>query len=257
MPETMTRLADGFWRITGEVRVGGLLDIGTQCSLVRRDDGRFVFLDSYTLPAPVRQQVDALTDEGRKLDAIINLHPFHTLHCEWMHRTYPDATLYGTTRHHEKLPGLPWHATRCEEPALAEKFGDTFAFSQPKGMPLVCEDESVHFSSILALHRASGTIHVDDTLVYLDKGFPLSALPMTGRLSFHPTLDKALTPEAGAADEFRAWAMELGIDWADARRVAAAHNAVRELGEEEFPTLIGEALGRVKPVLDRHRAEYD
>ena len=256
MSETIAKLADGFWRITGEVRIGGLVDIGTQCSLVELASGQFVFLDSYTLPADVRAEVDALTDGGEKVEAILNLHPFHTLHCEWMHRAYPDAALYGTARHVSKFPELPWQDTRCEDAALRESYDEDFAFSVPRGMPLVCDDESVHFASVLALHRASGTMHVDDTLVYLEKGFPLSALPMTGRLDFHPTLAKALEQRAGAADEFRQWAIDLGVDWANARRIAAAHNAVLELGEEEFPVLIGEALGRVKPVLDRHRAEH-
>ena len=256
MSETIAQLADGFWRITGEVRIGGLVDIGTQCSLVELASGQFVFLDSYTLPADVRAEVDALTDGGEKVEAILNLHPFHTLHCEWMHRAYPDAALYGTARHVSKFPELPWQDTRCEDAALRESYDEDFAFSVPRGMPLVCDDESVHFASVLALHRASGTIHVDDTLVYLEKGFPLSVLPMTGRLDFHPTLAKALEQRVGAADEFRQWAIDLGVDWANARRIAAAHNAVLELGEEEFPVLIGEALGRVKPVLDRHRAEH-
>ena len=79
---------------------------------------------------------------------------------------------------------------------------------------------------------------------------------MTGRLSFHPTLKKALIPEAGAADLFREWAIALGVEWADTTRIAAAHNAVLELDEGEFPDLIGAALGRVKPVLDAHREQY-
>ena len=126
----------------------------------------------------------------------------------------------------------------------------------PRGVTLVSDDDSVHFSSVLALHRASGTVHVDDTFVYLRKGFPLSLLPFTGRLGFHPTLAKALEPRAGAADQFREWAIKLGVDWADAKRIAAAHNAVLPLDRKTLPDLIGEALGRVKPVLDAHRAEY-
>ena len=121
---------------------------------------------------------------------------------------------------------------------------------------LVSDDESVHFSSVLMLHRASGTLHVDDTFVYLRKGFPLNLLSFTGRLGFHPTLAKALEPRAGAADAFRDWAIGLGVDWADTRRIAAAHNAVLELDAKQLPDLIGAALGRVKPVLDAHREQY-
>ena len=255
MAEAIAQLADGFWRITGEFKVGGLVDLGTQASLVRLENGNFVFLDSYTLPADVHREVLRIVDDA-SVEAILNLHPFHTLHCEWMHAAFPAAKLYGTARHAEHLPKLPWQETRCEDVALAERYGGDFAFSTPEGVPMVCSDENVHFSSVLALHRASGTLHVDDTLVYLSKGPPLSLLPMTGRLSFHPTLKKALNPEAGAADDFREWAIALGIDWADTRRIAAAHNAVLELEQGEFPELIGSALGRAKPVLDAHREEY-
>ncbi|QPC97866.1 hypothetical protein [Qipengyuania soli] len=256
MSDTLVRLADNFWSVRGEFRIGGILDVGTQCALVRLADGDFVFLDSYTLTDPIRDEIDALTDGGAKVKAILNLHPFHTVHCEWMHAAYPQAALYGTARHLAKFPQLPWQETKCEDAALAERFGADFDFSVPQGVPLVCDDESVHFSSVLALHRESGTIHVDDTFNHLKKGFPLSLLPITGRLGFHPTLAKALEKRAGAADDFREWAIDLGIRWSDARRIAAAHNAVLEISSGSFPDLVGEALGRVKPVLDKHRAQF-
>ena len=256
MTETITQIGTDFWRIQGEHRIGGLLDVGTQCSLVRLADGRFVFLDSYTLPGPVMEEVYSIVGSADTVAAILNLHPFHTLHCAWMHHAFPSAALYGTARHIDRLPDLPWQTTRCEDAALRQTFGADFAFSVPEGMPLVCDSESVHFSSILAYHRASGVIHVDDTLNFLDKGGPLALLPMNRRLDFHPTLAQALDPRASAADEFREWAIALGIEWADARTIATAHNSVRELEPEEFPKLIGEALGRVKPVLDRHRAKH-
>ena len=256
MSDKLIDFGDGFWSIRGSFRIGGLLDIGTQCALVRLSSGNFVFLDSYALNDEIRAQVDELTDGGRKVEAILNLHPFHTLHCEWMHEAFPQARLHGTARHHDILPNLPWSDVRCEQDELAQTYSGDFDFSVPAGVPLVCEDDSVHFSSILVLHRASGTIHVDDTFVYLRKGFPLSLLPFTGRFGFHPTLAKALHPEAGAADQFREWAITLGVEWADARRIAAAHNAVLPLDRKKLPDLIGEALGRVQPVLNAHRAAH-
>lgn len=253
MADDLTRLDEGFWRVRGSFRVGPI-DVGTQCSLARLSDGGWVMLDSYTLPGPILAQVREIT--GGKLRAIVNLHPFHTLHCEWAHHAFPEAAMFGTARHQAKLPALPWQAERCEDGVLAREFGDSFAFSQPAGVPLVCADESVHFSSILALHLASGTIHVDDTLVYLVKGFPLSLLPMTGRLGFHPTLAKALEPRAGAAAEFRAWARALGRDWQDARRIAAAHNAVLELPQGDFSRRLDAALTSVETVLASHEAKH-
>lgn len=254
MTERMQDYGNGFHHIRGEFRLGGVVNIGTHCAIVELPDGGFLFLDSYDLPDAIRREIDALTDGGSQVKAIANLHPFHTMHCEWMHRTFPNADLYGTRRHHDKLPHLPWQESLCESDALQKRFGDTMQFSVPRGVDLVCEKESVHFGSVLAFHPASGTIFVDDTLSYLKAPFPLSRLPMTGRLDFHPALPGALKRERGAAKAFREWAYELAEQWQDTRRIATAHNATLELERGQFPELIGAALGRVRGLLDRHEA---
>ncbi|WP_228243560.1 hypothetical protein [Porphyrobacter sp. GA68] len=257
MTEHITDFGHGFHHIRGQHRIGGLVDVGTHCSLVRLADGGAVFLDSYTLPGDILAQVRRMTANGADVRAILNLHPFHTVHCEWMHRTFPDARLYGTRRHRDRLPHLPWDDVLCEEDGLAERFGADLNFSVPGGVDLVCEKENVHFASVLAFHPGSGTIHVDDTLSCVQLPGPLRGLPlpMTGSLRFHPTLASALKPEPGAADAFTAWAYDLGADWHDARRVATAHNSVVEL-HGDFPERIGEALGQVQPVLARHRRRH-
>ena len=58
----------------------GVLNVGTQSSLVKLAEGRFVFLDSYTLNGEIRERVMTLTDQGRTVEAALNVHPFHTLH---------------------------------------------------------------------------------------------------------------------------------------------------------------------------------
>lgn len=257
MTESITDFGNGFHHIRGTHQLGGLVNVGTHCSLVELADGGFVFLDSYTLTGGILSEVMQLTDGGAKVRAILNLHPYHTVHCEWMHRTFPQAKLYGTLRHRHKLPNLPWEEAPCESHKLAELFGPDLQFSVPRGVELVCEKESVHFGSILAYHTASKTIHVDDTLSYVRLPGPLDVLPvpMLGRLAFHPALPGALKREAGAVDAFVEWTYELGITWHDARRVAAAHNSVLDL-QGDFPERLGEALGRVQPVLERHRRRY-
>ncbi len=252
-PGTLTEFGDGFHHIRGSFKLGGILELGTHCALVELPDERFVFLDSYTLDDALKAKVDALTDNGRKVAAIVNLHPFHTLHCEWMAQAYPEAKLYGTRRHHEKFPDLKWESDTCEAGALEGLFGDALRFSVPKGVQMVCEDENVHFSSILAYHRPSGTIFVDDTLSCIKAPFPLSLLPITGKLAFHPTLAKALEPNPHAADAFREWAIGMAQDWADARRIATAHNTTVTFAQGEFPEKVGAALGQVAGVLNKHR----
>lgn len=255
MADSITDWGNGFHHIRGTHRLGGLVDVGTHCSLVKLDDGAFVFLDSYTLTGTALEEVMRLTDGGAKVRAILNLHPYHTVHCEWMHRTFPQASLFGTLRHRHRLPRLPWQVEGCEGEELARMFGSDLRFSVPRGVELVCANERVHFGSVLAFHPASGTIHVDDTLNCVRLPFPLSRLPQSGRIDFHPALPGALRHEAGAADAFRDWVFDLGVDWHAARRLAAAHNSVVELNGG-LPERLGEALGRVTRVLDGHRARY-
>lgn len=246
-----------FYNFRGQLKMmGGLVDIGTQCSLVRRPSGGYVMIDSMELTEAQRKKVDLLTDGGRQIEAVINVHPFHTLHVEWAHKAFPDAKHYGTARHLQMFPNLSWQDVLVEFPAFPPLFSDVLEFTEPKGVILIPEDQNVHFSSILAYHPASQTIHVDDTLSFLDMPFPLSLMSFSGKLIFHPALAKAMEPRAGAADDFRQWAIDMGIAWHTTKRVATAHNGVYRVGAERFPELIGEALGRVKLVLDKHRKEY-
>ncbi|MGB5102027.1 MAG: hypothetical protein WBO04_01745 [Steroidobacteraceae bacterium] len=223
MRTSILKVADDFLNIRGSFKVAGLVDIGTQCSLVRRANGRFVFLDSCTLGGAVQREVDALTNGGKDVEAILNLHPFHTIHVNAMHQRYPRARLYGTARHLAKLPELPWEKTRTEQPRLHELFEDDFEFSVPRGVDFISANENVHFSSVLVLHRASRTIHVDDTLMYVRLPLPMRALGLRDTLFFHPTLRQALEKRKGAGLDFREWAEELAAGWRDAENLCAAH----------------------------------
>lgn len=57
-------------------------------------------------------------------------------------------------------------------------------------------------ASVLAIHRRSQTLHVDDTLNW-------EPLPWGARLAFHLSLRFVLQSRAGAATDFRVWATEL------------------------------------------------
>ena len=91
MHTSILHVADGFWNIRGSFMIAGLLDVGTHLSLVRRRSGKFVFLDSYTLSDPVKRDLDAITNGGEDVEAILNVHPFHTVHVKAMHALYPNA----------------------------------------------------------------------------------------------------------------------------------------------------------------------
>jgi hypothetical protein len=258
LPRSVVDLGAGFWNLRGSFRLGGLIELGTQASLVRRQSGRFVLLDAIDLDDATRRWVDERTDGGEAIEAVLHLHPFHTLHVRALHARYPGAKLYGTVRHHERFPDLPWEAARTEDPALHTLFADDLDFSVPRGVELVPSNENLHFSSVLAFHRASKTLHVDDTLLYLRLPGPLRALKRDV-LRFHPTLGRVLEPRAGAARDFRAWAEELVERARGVENLCAAHSAVLRGPEHPDPPLatrIAQALQKVEGTLRRHERAH-
>lgn len=254
MSERMIDLGNGFWNIRGDLRIGGVVNVGTHCSLVRLSSGGFVFLDSYGFGDPVAQQVMALTDGGRAVRAILNLHPFHTIHCETMHRMFPQAELFGSDRHHRKWPALPWQPQAVESPDVAARFPD-LRFSLPDGVDYICQDDRVHAGSLLAYHPASGSLHVDDTLNVLPIPGWLRRLLRQPRIAFHPTLGKALQDRPGAAQDFRDWAMRIADEWRDVRMICAAHSATLPIQQGSFPDHLAKALAKVEPTLKRIEAK--
>ncbi len=257
MSKSIHRVAEDFWNIRGSFRVGGIIDLGTHASLLRRRNGNFLLLDSLTLRDEHRREVFALTDDGRAVEAILNLHPFHTLHCHAMHRDFPQAKLYGTRRHATKRPDLPWEALHCEDPDFAALFAEDLDLSIPRGVDFISSNEKLHFASVLATHRASGVLHVDDTLTFLRPPALLRAIGMRPRVSFHPSLAKVLEPRAGAAAEFRSWAEDFAEAAGDTNTLCAAHVSgplTPAAGEATIQARILSALERVAPALDAHQA---
>ncbi len=259
MSDPIIRLTDHFWNIRGTYRIGGVLNVGTQTSLVRRTSGKFVFLDAYSLSDDVRRAVNGHTNDGRDVEAIINLHPFHTMHVEPMHRAFPGARLYGTSRHRKMFPDLPWEPTLTEDPATHALFAEDFEFFVPRGVDFVSANEKVHLSSVLALHRASRTLHVDDTFTYLPLPWPLRLLGPAGLVRIHPTLAAALERRPGAARDFRSWVTELAERCGDLDHLCAAHLAT--LSKTKAPgvtiaALFRKALEKAEPTLLAHEQKY-
>jgi hypothetical protein len=249
MADQLIEIGAGFWNVRGSLKVAGVLDVGTQMSLVQRSSGRFVALDCYVPDVETRQRLLTLTDGGRAVEAILNLHPFHTLHVTNTAALFPHAKLYGTERHHARLPHLEWQPTRTESPALSEHFGDTFQFSVPRGVDFVCPDERQHFASVLAFHGASGTLHVDDTLTWL-------ALPLIGGLRFHPSLTNVLQRRPRAVAEFRSWLVELRALFAGVRSVCTAHMKPLPPNDGEWQTRLEQAIRKIEKRLAKHERRY-
>ena len=71
MKDRIVHVSPDFWNIRGSFKIAGVVDIGTQASLVRLTGGGFAFLDAYSLGSEVLQQVaQALTSTAREADVV-------------------------------------------------------------------------------------------------------------------------------------------------------------------------------------------
>ena len=258
MAEKIIHVAENFWNIRGSFRIGGVVNIGTQASLVQLPSGNFLLLDSYSFSDPVRKEIDAIVGDD-EIEAILNLHPFHTIHVERTHELFPNARLHGTQRHLDLFPELPWEEVRCEDQELHEWYSDDLDFTIPRGVDFISANENVHFASVLVYHRASDTIHVDDTLMYIRLPRLLSLVGLPDRVGFHPTLAMALQKREGAATEFRDWTAELTDTWSEAKTLCAAHSGNLLDKTNRGASLrerIGKAARRCELILGKHERRY-
>jgi len=259
MSEQIHTIGDDFWNIRGSFRVGKVIDVGTQTSLVRRANGKFVFLDAYTLDGQALQMVNKLTNNGKNLEAVLHLHPFHTVHVKTMHVMFPKAKQYGTARHLERFPKLPWSKLRTEDPELHELFADDFEFSVPRGVDFISDNENVHFSSVLAYHPATRTLHVDDTFMHIRFPLPARLLGIGTAVSLHPTLAKALEKRPGAAEDFDSWMRELVEQWSDIENLCAAHTSALLAADNRGDSIqqrLLKALEKGQSTLEAHSKKY-
>ena len=252
MADSIQQIGENFWNVRGSFKVAKLLDVGTQMSLVRQEAGGFVLLDSYQADHDVMREILELTDGGREVTAVINLHPFHTLHVAGIAKAFPDARLFGTRRHVAREPELRWESIHSEDPELTGLFGQDLYFSVPKGVELIPKNENLHFSSVLALHKLSKTLHVDDTLTYAN-------LPLIGGLRFHPSLASVLEQRPGAVKDFRTWAEELIELCKGVEQLCPAH--LKTLPDSRthggpIDERVREALNKVESVLAKHEAKF-
>ena len=168
----------------------------------------------------------------------------------------PSATLYGTARHREKAPDLPWAEAPVETWDDEHPLAELFNLSVPEGVDFVSADERVHVASVLVRHRQSGIVHVDDTFNVMAASGTLGKILPQSSLRMHPMLSRALSQSPGSADAFAGWARWLASAWSKTSIVCAAHSAVRELPAGGFKKEVEDALAKVSGILDGHRKRY-
>jgi hypothetical protein len=252
----MDQLSDNFWNVRGDFRIAHLLNIGTHMSLVRRPSGGFVLLDSYEPGKADHDELMALTAGGTAIEAVLNLHPFHTIYCHYAQQYFPHARLIGSRRHREQRPDLPWAQELIEDSTTQHKFADILDFSMPAGVDFISSNDAVHVGSVLARHRESRIVHVDDTINVLDVPSLVKMLIRGPTLRFHPKLAASLEKRAGAADDYIRWANGLASQWSDTLIVCAAHNGIARLTDHSFTEVIAMALEAASATLDQHRQTY-
>lgn len=230
MQDKLHDLGAGFWNIRGSFVRDGMVDIGNQSALIKLQSGKFILLDSYTLTGDVRAQVMALTNDGQDIEAVLNVHPFHTVHCARVAKDFPQATFYGSARHHKEVPEVQWSDDYVESTAVAERYPE-LEFSVPKGIHYIAPDDAIHSGSLLVFHPASQSLYVDDTFE-----IPPSKLfdSVQAGINLHPTTLKALKDEPNAGKEYCDWATHLANEWYDVRYFCGAHSGLVVFAEGEF-----------------------
>lgn len=245
MSDSITDLGSGFWNIRGSFRLGDIIDVGTQCSLVQLNSGNFIFLDSYELKGDVRDEVMTLTDNGKKVEAVLNVHPFHTTHCAQMAQDFPEATFYGSRRR-EQVPEVNWADELVESDAVTRRY-PALEFSLPKGIYYIAPDDKIHTGSLLAFHPASKSLHVDDTFVTPPIKLLDAVMP---EVLLHPSTKDALLDEPDAGKQYCDWALDIADKWGDTRNFCAAHTHRIEFKAGEFGQALTKAIDKARPKLE-------
>lgn len=247
MADKIYDLGAGFWNIRGSFRLGGVIDIGTHCSLIKLESGRFIFLDSYTLTGDVRDEVMALTNDGQDVEAVLNVHPFHTVSCAQMAKDFPKATFYGSSRHKEQVPEVEWSEDLVESDAVAKRYPE-LEFSISEGIHYISPNDKIHAGSLLAYHPASRSLHVDDTFMSPPAKILEAVLP---ELLLHPTTKHALKDEPNAGKQYCDWATQLAHEWRDTHNFCAAHSSLITFEVGGFEKALLKAVEKARPKLEK------
>ncbi len=257
-PPNVIEVADGFWNIRGSFMIAGIYDLGTHASLVRRASGKFLLLDACAIDDETLRWIRERTNDGEDLEAILHLHPFHTLHVRSVHEAFSRAKLYGTARHREKAADLPWEPLLIDDAACHALFRDDLGFSVPRGVDFIPKNENLHFASVLAFHHASKTLHVDDTLLYVRVPWPFR-LFKADVTRLHPSLSSVLEHRAGAVADFRAWCRELVEQARDIQNLCAAHSTALLASTNDGASVgarVEAAVQRVEGKLAAHERKF-
>ncbi|KAJ3192790.1 hypothetical protein HK101_005964 [Irineochytrium annulatum] len=243
-------ITPGFFNLrTSFTRLMGMLDIGTHMSFLKLNSGKFLVIDTVELNDQSKAEVDRITDNGKLIEAVVATHPYHTLYFPAFYKLYPDAKYYGTPRHLKVQPEIPW-AGDVNEESVRKLWEPEIEMRIPEGSEFVypLPETSNHFNNVFVFHKASRTVHVDDTILISNSpGFLLRLIGFKeGSMMFHPSMSgPGLYPNEDAPKQFICWLEKMMNDW-DFDSMASAHNGYMVGGAK---ALVKDTLEKAKPQL--------
>jgi len=216
----------GFWNVRSSFKLKGIVDIGTQMSFIRLSNGKFLVIDTVPLSDSLKLEIDQLTDGGNKLEAVLAVHPFHTLAIGDFYRTYPNVPYYGCPRHLRRLNVIPWAGDLNNE-EIRKKWEPEIQMRIPAGAEFINPEPEAynHFICVWVYAVAARVIHVDDTINYFSN--PSTIMKIVGKkpglMEFHPSMaGPGLHPTPEAPREFQVWVQQILNDW-DFDTMCCAH----------------------------------
>jgi len=223
----LVEVGKGFWNIRGSFKTfAGLIDVGTQMSIIRLSSGRFLVVDTIPLDPTLKTEIDTLTNNGKDIDAVIATHPFHTLAFPDFHTAYPHVPYYGTPRHLRNIKTIPWSGC-ISDPQVMTAWSPDVEMRIPEGAEWNAPQPEAHnhFNCCWVFSPSARTIHVDDTLNYIaDPPFFAKLVGVhKDQLMFHPSMTgPGLHPTEEAPLQFKAWVEQLLLEW-DFDNICCAH----------------------------------
>ena len=144
--KALIEIGSGYWNIRGHFNIVlGLVDIGnkqlnlrsyyrigTHMSIARLSSGKYLVIDTIPLNEQIKSEIDELTENGSKIEAVVATHPFHTLSFPAFYKAYPNVPYYGTPRHLRNFPDIPW-AGDLNECSTRNKWRPEIEMSIPEG----------------------------------------------------------------------------------------------------------------------------
>eukprot|EP01114_Cavostelium_apophysatum_P016527 TRINITY_DN4720_c0_g1_i1.p1 TRINITY_DN4720_c0_g1~~TRINITY_DN4720_c0_g1_i1.p1 ORF type:complete len:288 (+),score=62.24 TRINITY_DN4720_c0_g1_i1:119-982(+) len=215
---TLKEIGSGFFNIRGHFKIAlGLVDLQTQMSLLRLSNGNFLVIDTIELTETIKKEIDQLTDNGKKIEAVVATHPFHTLAFPNFHKAYPNPPYYGTPRHVRRIKEITW-AGDLSDCNVRSKWKPDVDIRIPDGTEFVnpLPEKSNHFCGAFVFHKESKTIHNDDTVMYAeDPSFLLRVAGFKkGSMCFHVSMKgPGLLPTPDAPFLFRDFINNVIRDW--------------------------------------------